>query len=83
MATHNAIFQVFWFLSSFMWSVTNATRVRIGHHLGAGDVRRAKLVMRLAVVVGGGVGTVVALCWPVDRPPNAPDNIECTAACHS
>ena len=67
MATHNAIFQVFWFLSSFMWSVTNATRVRIGHHLGAGDVRRAKLVMQLAVVVGGGVGACVALFWVLGR----------------
>jgi Na+-driven multidrug efflux pump len=34
---------VFWFLTSMMWAVSMATKVRIAHHLGAGDVPNAKL----------------------------------------
>ena len=50
-ATHNGIFQVFWFLSSLMWAVSAATRVRISAYLGSGDQEGAVFGMRVATAV--------------------------------
>ena len=57
MATHNAVLNVIFVLSSFMWAAAGATQVRMSVHIGAGDMRRAKLVLR----IGLGMALVVGL----------------------
>jgi MATE family multidrug resistance protein len=60
-ATHNGIFQVFWFLSSFMWAVSAATRVRISGYLGSGDEKGAKFGVSVATIVALPSSAVVAI----------------------
>ena len=48
MATHNGIFQIFWFLSSLMWSIKSATGIRIASYLGSGDAVGAQFAMKIA-----------------------------------
>jgi MATE family multidrug resistance protein len=57
-ATHNAVLEIFWFLSSFMWAISSATQIRIAQHLGNNDVPRAKLVLRIAT----GAACITAVC---------------------
>jgi len=59
-ATHNGIFQVFWFLSSFMWAVSAATRVRISGYLGSGDIEGAKFGVRVATMIALPSAAIVA-----------------------
>lgn len=60
-ATHNAVFTVVVFLSSFMWAVSAATSVRIAFYVGEDNVRAAKLVQKIALVIAGTIGCFVAL----------------------
>jgi MATE family multidrug resistance protein len=60
-ATHNAILQIFWFLSSFMWAISAATQIQMAQHLGNNDVPRAKLVLKVATVAACIVSVSVAL----------------------
>ena len=66
-ATHNAIFQVFWFLTSMMWGVSASARTRCAHYLGAGDVAGAKRVLKVALGVGGATAAVVAAVFCLGR----------------
>ena len=50
-----------------MWAVSAATRVRMGHYLGAGNIQGAKLVIKIALCVGLAVGASVAIIFSVGR----------------
>ena len=52
--------QVLFFLSAFEMAVLAATSVRVGFHLGNRNVRKAKQVGGMAMVVSGALGVVVA-----------------------
>ena len=66
-ATHNGIFQVFWFLSSFMWAISAATKVRISIYLGSGDSKGALFSMKIATVIALPMAAVVAAILIVGR----------------
>ncbi len=53
-ATHNSMLNFVWVLTSMMWAVSGATRVRVAFYLGAGNVEGAKRVIKIASVCGGG-----------------------------
>ena len=59
-ATHNSMLNFVWVLTSMMWAVSGATRVRLAFYLGAGDVTGAKRVIKIASVCGIGLGTLIA-----------------------
>ena len=59
-ATHNGIFQIFWFCSSLMWAISAATRVRISAYLGSGDAIGGQFGMRVATAVALPSAAVVA-----------------------
>ena len=65
MATHNSMLMAFFWLTSPMYGLTTAAVVRIGRHLGAGDVAAAKGVARITVgiacTLGLAIGATLAL----------------------
>jgi MATE family multidrug resistance protein len=67
MATHNAVMQVIFVLSSFMWASASATQVRMSLHLGAGDIFKAKLAMRIGWSISTIIGFCVSLAFIVAR----------------
>ena len=60
LATHTALLDLFYFATSALYGLTNSTSVRIGHHLGAGDVRSAQMVAKLNLAVCMTVAVAVA-----------------------
>jgi Na+-driven multidrug efflux pump len=66
-ATHNSMLNFVWVLTSMMWAVSGATRVRVAFYLGAGNVEGAKRVIKIASVCGGGSGPLIALTFIVLR----------------
>jgi Na+-driven multidrug efflux pump len=66
-ATHNGMFQVFWFLSSFMWAISAATRIRISTYLGGGDRIGAQFSMRVATSVALPSAAIVAVALVILR----------------
>jgi MATE family multidrug resistance protein len=57
MATHNAMLQIVFVLSSLMWATSSATQVRMSVHLGAGNVAGAKSAMRIGATVATALGS--------------------------
>ena len=66
-ATHNAIMTVLWFLSSFEWACTAATRIRIAKFIGEGSAHAAKVVLSVATTFSIAVGLVVAAIFGFGR----------------
>ena len=66
-ATHNALFNVIWVLSSLMWGLSDASRIRICHWLGAGSIAGAKQVCWLALYAGCFIGVLVGGSFVVGR----------------
>ena len=60
-ACHNGIFSVLWVLSSAMWAVTSATKVRISSYLAKGDLQRAKFTMKVSSCIALGTAVFVAV----------------------
>ena len=58
LAAHDALLSLFFFLSSGMYGLLNATSIRIGVALGAKDIRTAKLMVKVDGLFSAGV----ALC---------------------
>jgi len=67
LATHNGCFQLIVFLLAPLYGITNATRTRIGNHLGNEQISAAKLVMKMAFCVAFLIGFIVAIIWCVCR----------------
>jgi len=67
LATHNGCFQLIVFLLSPLYGITNATRTRIGNHLGNEQISAAKLIMKMAFCVAFLIGFIVAIIWYVCR----------------
>jgi len=63
LATHNGCFQVIFFLLSVQFGIMDATRTRIGNHLGNKQIHAAKLVMKIAFCSAFLMGVIVALVW--------------------
>jgi MATE family multidrug resistance protein len=59
-ATHNGLLNVYFFFSSFMFGMTNATSTRMAIHIGAGNITKAKHVLRIGLAAGLLIGTGVA-----------------------
>jgi multidrug resistance protein, MATE family len=59
LAAHTCMLSLFFFCSSAMYSAVDATSSRIGHHLGAGDIVRAKFVMWVDTVFSGIMSIVI------------------------
>ena len=66
-ATHSGIFQIFWLLTSIMWAVMTATRVRVSQYLGAGNTDGAKLAGKVGLCVGALSAVVVAVAMILGR----------------
>lgn len=66
-STNNALFSIFFVLSSFMMALCNATQVRMAFHLGNGDIPKAKMVMKFSTVIAFCIGAVVALFFILAR----------------
>jgi Na+-driven multidrug efflux pump len=60
MATHNAMLQVFFVLSSLLWATASATQVRMSVHLGSGSHEKAKLSLKVGLMIALGCGLLVA-----------------------
>jgi multidrug resistance protein, MATE family len=60
-ATHSAVFSVFFLFASFQYGAMTATSIRVGHHIGAAMVRPAKDVSRLGFIVALATGLIVGL----------------------
>eukprot|EP01139_Manchomonas_bermudensis_P002152 Amastigsp_a3862_15.p1 type:complete len:515 gc:universal Amastigsp_a3862_15:87-1631(+) len=58
-ATHNSILEVFFLLTSFMFGIVTATRIRVARHLGAGLVSDSKRAALVGLAVSGGAGLVI------------------------
>jgi len=67
LATHNGCFQVIFFLMSPLFGIMDATRTRIGNHLGNEQISAAKLVMKLAFCAAFSLGSIGAIIWIVCR----------------
>lgn len=67
MATHNAILQIFFVSSSFLWATAGTTQVRMSTHLGAGDSAKARTAMKLGTYVAFVCGASVAVTFMVAR----------------
>lgn len=63
LATHNGCFQVIFFLLSPMFGIMDATRTRIGNHLGNKQIPAAKMVMKIAFCTSLVIGAIVAMIW--------------------
>jgi len=63
LATHNCCLQCIVFLLSPLYGITNATRTRIGNHLGNEQISAAKLIMKMAFFVAFLIGFIVAIIW--------------------
>jgi hypothetical protein len=48
--------QLFYVVTSLMYGAVRATTIRIGHHLGANEVKEAKLVAKIDMAVSGAIG---------------------------
>lgn len=59
-ATHNSTMMSFMILCSINWAINQATSVRLGHHLGNGDLPGAWRVMRVAGFAAGLWGLFVS-----------------------
>jgi len=60
LAAHTSMLTLFFFCSSAMYSAVDATAARIGRHLGAGDIPRAKLAMYIDALFSMACAAVVA-----------------------
>ena len=60
-ATHQGIFNLFWVLSSLMWAVSAANRVRVANYLGAGDPKGAQFALRVSAMIGLPTAAIVSL----------------------
>jgi len=60
LATHTALLDLLYFATSALYGLTNSASVRIGHHLGAGDVHSAQMVAKMNLGVCLSVAVVVA-----------------------
>jgi MATE family multidrug resistance protein len=60
-ATHNALINVYMVITCFMFGAIRATSTRVGHNLGANDIRRAKQVVWLCMTVLSVVGVLTAI----------------------
>lgn len=61
-ATHNGFLYFFFVITSFMYGSVKATTIRIGYYLGARNVRMAKRVAVLHLVVTTAAAIVIAGC---------------------
>ena len=52
-ATHNGLLNVYFFFSSFMFGMTNATSTRMSIHIGAGSAPKAQHVFKIGLAAGG------------------------------
>lgn len=59
LATHAAFMNLFLALSCLLYGAVKATTIRVGHHLGAGDVGAARLVVALDLAVSGVLAAAV------------------------
>lgn len=59
-ATHNALLELFFWLSAGMFGILQGTSVRCAFHLGNADVEGAKRVSRVALASALGLGLIVA-----------------------
>lgn len=67
LAAHSTMMNLYFFLTSVMFSAVSATQVRIAHHLGARRVDRAKLVMWIDVIFSTSCAIGVAIMFLVAR----------------
>lgn len=66
-ATHTAVLNLFFLLTSFEFGAMTATSIRVGIHIGAGDVRMAKRSGLMGLGVGGVVGAAISVALVTGR----------------
>ena len=66
-ATHNGLLNIYFFFSSFMFGMTNATSTRMAIHIGAGSISKAKYVLRIGLVAGLLIGVSVGAGFAILR----------------
>ena len=66
-ATHSTLLSAFFVVTSFMYGGNRATAVRIGNHLGAGDVLRSKRVVKISATTNMVIGVAIALVFILAR----------------
>lgn len=66
-ACHNGIMTLLMNLTSMMWAMGSATRVRISHHLGAGNIRGVKTVILIGLCASTAIAVVVSGTFLIAR----------------
>eukprot|EP00941_MAST-03F_sp_MAST-3F-sp1_P000101 g101.t1 len=67
MDVHNSIFQILWVLSCLMWALSSATRTRMSHYIGAGNLVGTKLVAKVALACGSVFASIVTITLILSR----------------
>lgn len=60
LATHLTMFDMFYFLTSTLYGLLNATRTRVGHNIGSMSIKMAKAVALVDFVISLAIGSVNA-----------------------
>ena len=66
-AAHNGLLQIFFMLTAVNYGVMKGTTVRVGNHLGNGDVHGAKLVVKIALGCSVVYSVIMALTFVLAR----------------